>query len=575
MIYSAIFHRPMSEYAHAYDETHYIFRVRTAPNDIQNCLFYFADRAAMTPNLSFSFLPMKKERSDKYYDYYEVLLETNLQRIAYYFELDDGNEKIYYFGDCFSNTPIAERSEYFQLPFNLRADRVVIPKWVKDAVVYNIFPDSFANGKRKMIPQKQSTEYNKEECKSLLGGTINGIRENLDYIQNLGCNCIYLNPFFAAQSYHKYDLLDYFHVDPTRGTDEDFRLLVNKAHEKNMHVIIDGVFNHVSWRHHFFKDVMEKGKGSKYYDFFYDLPERPVFPENGKEPEYMCFAYVPEMPKTNTADDRLRKYFCDVGAYWIKEFDVDGWRLDVANELDDRFLRTFRDTVKSVKEDVLVIGEVWENANHYINANMMDGAMNYDFRRFCRQFFAERKIDASQFDARVTNMLVRYKKQALYAQLNLLDSHDVSRFMSVCNNDRNRYEMALLFQMAFIGMPCVFYGDEKGLCGESEKEYRRPMDFEKKDNLEEIYKKFIKLRQKYSCLREGKFETILAKGGFYGFKRYNDKEEISIFINNSKSDLFIEVNGEILFKKNYTEKIIRENGYIIVLGGKCQLLFMN
>jgi hypothetical protein len=165
----------MSEYAHAVDETHYIFRLRTAQNDLKNCTFYYADRAEMAPKLTFFKAPMKKVRSDKYFDYYEIRLETQFQRVAYYFELDDGNEKTCYLGDCFSKTADVERYEYFQLPFNLRSDRVVIPKWAKDAVVYNIFPDSFANGKRRMESSSTCATYHGEECRSLHGGTIKGI----------------------------------------------------------------------------------------------------------------------------------------------------------------------------------------------------------------------------------------------------------------------------------------------------------------------------------------------------------------------------------------------------------------
>lgn len=555
----------MSEYAHAVDETHYIFRLRTAPGDLTSCTFFFADRAEMAPKLSFSSLPMKKVRSDKYYDYYEVLLETQFQRVAYYFELEDHGQKNYYMGDCFGQSPDVERYEYFQLPFNLRADRVQIPDWVKEAVVYNIFPDSFANGKRKMESAKRCEIYNGEECRSKHGGTVKGIEENLDYIKELGCNCIYLNPFFVASSYHKYDLIDYFHVDPTRGTDEDFRSLVRSAHDMGMRVIIDGVFNHVCHRHPFFVDVLNKGKESEYYDYFYELPENPRYPSKGQEPDYLCFAYVPEMPKTNTANPGLKDYFCKVGAYWVREFDVDGWRLDVANEVDDMFLRSFRDAVKKAKKDALVIGEVWENANHYINGNMMDSAMNYDFRRFCGQFIADKSIDAAEFDARITNLLMRYPLQATFAQLNLLDSHDVSRFLTVCRESREKMELAVLFQMTFVGMPSIFYGDEKGLAGQDEPEYRRPMEFDKTDDLEDVYKKFIALRKEHDCLKSGAFETLLAEGYGYGYRRFNEKESVSVYMNNGEKPLSVPAQGRIIISKNYKDGQISENGYVVML----------
>lgn len=565
MDYSAIFHRSMSEYAHAVDETHYIFRLRTAPGDLKQVMFYYADRAEMSPRLKFSSLPMYKVRQDKYYDYYEVFLETGLQRIAYYFELIGDGETAYYLGDCFSKTPEVERFEYFQLPFNLRADRITVPDWAKDAIVYNIFPDSFANGRRRMIPTPQVAEYHGEQVSSLRGGTLKGIEENLDYIKELGCNCIYLNPFFAASSYHKYDVIDYFHVDPTRGSDEDFKSLVNSAHAMGIRVIIDGVFNHVCYRHPFFVDVLSQGEQSKYYDCFYELPTEPVFPKDGEGPEYTCFAYVPQMPKTNTANPELKEYFCKVGAYWIKEYDIDGWRLDVANELDGSFLRAFKDAVRRQKSDAIVIGEVWENANHYINGSMMDSAMNYDFRRFCAQFFAERTIDAAEFDARITNLLMRYPKQATFVSLNLLDSHDVSRFLTVCKQDRAKMALAILFQMTFVGMPSIFYGDEKGLEGLEESQYRRPMEFDAKDSLEEIYKDLIALRSEYSCLRDGEYETVLASGMCYGFSRTDSEHRVTVYINNATEPLELNIKGNVLRSKNLEENTLKEMGYAIIL----------
>ena len=137
------------------------------------------------------------------------------------------------------------------------------------------------------------------------------------------------------------------------------------------------------------------------------------------------------MPKTNTADPYLRQYFCDVGVYWIREFDIDGWRLDVANELDDGFLRAFRTAVKAAKPDAIIVGEVWENAAQYLNGDMMDSAMNYDFRRYCRRFFAEETVDAEPFDTNVSTLLLRYRENALFDQLNLLDSHDDSRYQTL------------------------------------------------------------------------------------------------------------------------------------------------
>lgn len=536
----------MSEYAFALDDTHYIFRLRTGKGEAESVWFYYADRAVMTPKLQFVPLPMEKFRTDRYFDWYEIRLETRFERIAYYFELQNGVETLFYYGDCYEMAGTPTRADYFQLPFNHRADRFAVPAWTRDAVVYNIFPDSFAAGKR-LAPNGAPP------CR---GGTVRGVTENLDYIASLGFNCIYLNPIFAARSYHRYDTLDYYRIDPHMGAEDDLRDLVRRAHALGIRVILDGVFNHVSSDHPFFRDVLEKGRASRYYSCFYALPETPRLPAAGELPGYTCFSYVADMPKTNTADPFLRQYFCDVGAYWVRKFDVDGWRLDVANELDDGFLRAFRASVKAAKSDALIVGEVWENAAHYLGGDMLDSAMNYDFRRYCRRFFAEQTVDAETFDTNVSTLLLRYNENALFAQLNLLDSHDVSRFLSLCGGKTERMELAVLLQMTFPGMPCVFYGDEKGLCGESEPEYRRPMAWDASSPLEEVYRRMIALRKTHPALRYGSFHTELACGGVYRYSRVWNGTKITVAMNLGAEPVKAQKRGTLLLKKGENRDII-------------------
>lgn len=536
----------MSEYAFALDDTHYIFRLRTGKGEAESVRFYYADRAVMTPKLQFAPLSMEKFRTDRYFDWYEIRLETRFERIAYYFELQNGVETLFYYGDCYEMAGTPTRADYFQLPFNHRADRFAAPAWTRDAVVYNIFPDSFAAGKR-LAPNGAPP------CR---GGTVRGVTENLDYIASLGFNCIYLNPIFAARSYHRYDTLDYYRIDPHMGAEDDLRDLVRRAHALGIRVILDGVFNHVSSDHPFFRDVLEKGRASRYYSCFYALPETPRLPAAGELPGYTCFSYVADMPKTNTADPFLRQYFCDVGAYWVRKFDVDGWRLDVANELDDGFLRAFRASVKAAKSDALIVGEVWENAAHYLVGDMLDSAMNYDFRRYCRRFFAEQTVDAETFDTNVSTLLLRYNENALFAQLNLLDSHDVSRFLSLCGGKTERMELAVLLQMTFPGMPCVFYGDEKGLCGESEPEYRRPMAWDASSPLEEAYRRMIALRKTHPALRYGSFHTELACGGVYRYSRVWNGTKITVAMNLGAEPVKAQKRGTLLLKKGENRDII-------------------
>ena len=222
---------------------------------------------------------------------------------------------------------------------------------------------------------------------------------------------------------------------------------------------------------------MRRGAASPYRDWFYHLEFPVVRPESGEPiPGYECFGYERTMPKLDTANAQVRDYLCRVGEHWVRAFDIDGWRLDVASEIDDGFWHELSPPASRRSSPIACWwGEVWETARHWLNGDMFDSTMNYDFRKHARRFFAEESIDARAFAGRCGDMLMRYRKQMIPAQLNLLDSHDVSRFLSLCGGDVRRYRLAALFQLTFPGMPSIFYGDELGAMGVREEEYRRAM----------------------------------------------------------------------------------------------------
>lgn len=566
----AILHIPMSEYCHGLDEKHVVYRLRCAKDDLHEVTLFYGDTACRVTPIIFTPVPMKKVASDMRHDYWEVIVDSLYNRIYYYFQLDDGEKQLLYYGDIFTDKLVDDRSQYFKLPFNHRADIATVPDWVKDAVVYNIFPDSFASSHKEISNMPVELEHNGQTVKGKLGGTLKGVADNVDYLLELGVNCVYLNPIFVAGEYHKYDLLDYYHVDPCFGGDKAFRYMVDTMHANGIRVIIDGVFNHCGWYFFAFDDVVEKQENSEYCDWFYHLEfpvERPKDPE--EYPTYACFAYERMMPKLNTANPKVRDYFCKVGEYWVKEFGIDGWRLDVASEVDDGFWRSFRKAVKAVDADALLIGEVWESANHWLQGDMFDSAMNYDFRKHCDLFFAKGNLDAQEFSGRITNMLMRYRMQTVPAQLNLLDSHDVGRFLTLCNGNIKRYKLAVLFMMTFVGMPTIFYGDEQGMQGETEEEFRRPMPWELHNKeLFDFFKKAISLRMQYEPLRKGEYKTIEARmnSGVYTYSRCYESQTITIVLNNGEHAVLIDkIAGEVLWASEYENGCLQGFGFGIFL----------
>ena len=567
----AVLHIPVSEYCHGLDERRIVYRMRSARRDLKKVTLYYGDTACRVTPILFTPVPMELAASDLQHDYWQAIVDSPFNRVYYYFELDDGEKRKLYYGDVFTDHLVDDRSQYFKLPFNHRADIARVPDWVHDAVVYNIFPDSFATSHNYISLEPTEMNYNGQTVKGRLGGTLRGIAENVDYLKNLGINCVYINPIFAAGEYHKYDLIDYFHVDPCFGGDEAFRELVSTLHENGIRVIIDGVFNHCGWYFFAFDDVVRNQEASRYRDWFYHLEfpvERPENPEI--YPTYACFAYERMMPKLNTANPEVRDYFCTVGRYWVETFGIDGWRLDVASEVDDGFWRAFRKTVKEVNPDALLIGEVWESAGHWLQGDMFDSSMNYDFRKHCMLFFGEQSIDAADFAGRITNMRMRYKVQTVPAQLNLLDSHDVSRFLSACGGDITRYKLAVLFMMSFVGMPTVFYGDELGIQGILEEEYRQPMPWRGGNGaLLDFFRKAIAIRQALTPLRRGSFRMLRAEpgSGLIVFRRAYAGEAVLVCINRGGPAAVIpSAVGELYWSEGLRGGTLSAGGFAVFTG---------
>jgi cyclomaltodextrinase len=428
---------------------------------------------------------------------------------------------------------------------------VQTPDWVQDAVFYQIFPDRFARSERVPKPSNLQPWGSPPTANGYQGGDLLGVVEHLDYLQDLGINAIYFNPVFASGSNHRYHTFDYYTIDPMLGGNEALRTLIDAAHRRGIRVILDGVFNHASRGFFQFHDILENGPGSAYLDWF-TVTGWPVRPYGSKQPNYQCWWNLPALPKFRTETPAVREFLWGVAQHWI-EFGIDGWRLDVPHEIDDdAFWREFRQRVKTANPEAYIVGEIWGEANRWLQGDQFDAVMNYIIARAALGFFAGdtlmkryrpggyslRPYGAPAFATEIDRMLVLYPWQITKVQLNLLDSHDTARFLHQAVEDKTALRLALLFLMTMPGAPCLYYGTEIGMTGGPDPDCRRafPWDPAQWDHdLLAWTKRAIELRAAYRPLRRGFFRRIYAYRGIYAFARDAGQETLLVVFN-SKQD---------------------------------------
>lgn len=349
---------------------------------------------------------------------------------------------------------------------------------------------------------------------NFFGGDLQGVIDHLDHLTELGITGIYFTPVFTATTNHKYDTEDYMQVDPHFGDVDTLKRLVDACHERGIRVLLDAVFNHAGRTFAPFVDVLEKGEDSEYKNWFH-IREYPLQVVNNI-PTYDAFAFEPLMPKLNTEHPEVKEYLLKVAEYWIKEVGIDGWRLDVANEVDHEFWRDFRKVVKRANPEAYILGEIWHESAPWLEGDKFDAVMNYPFTDAVLDFFVYGTLDAEGFAHSIGRQLSRYPLQASEVAFNLLDSHDTARLLTVAEGDKNVMKLAALFQFTFMGTPCIYYGDEIGMDGAGDPDCRKCMEWdpERQDrDLFNFYRKLIEIRGSHPALRTGRFTFLEAGAG--------------------------------------------------------------
>ena len=521
---AAVLHIPMSQYSFAYGEKELRLRLRMGKGDADEVrLIYAVKYDWLTSRKTVS---MRKSFSDDLYDYYTAELDVPDSRIGYIFQLCGGDE-YYYSEEGLTKTFDHAKGYYsfFQYPYINSADIHRKTDWCKNAVFYQIFIDRFCRGDNDKDLSYITKKWGEIPTpKDFYGGDLKGILGKLPYLQDLGVTGIYLTPLFLSPSNHKYDTVDYFRVDPMFGSEEDLKLLVSEAHARGMKVILDAVFNHCSSLCEQFSDVLKKGKSSAYYDWFIIRGEFP----DVRERNYECFADCSYMPKWNTNNPQVQDFLLEVTKRWQQSCGIDGWRLDVADEVSHEFWRRFRKEVKGMNADAIIIGESWHNANPWLRGDEFDGIMNYSFTKACIDYFASGTRTAQGFCDRMSEILMRNTDQVNEMMLNLLDSHDTERFLTLVGEDRQKMKCALAVLFFFPGMPCLCYGTEIGMRGGYEPDSRRTFQWDErfwdKDILRTV-KALIALKKQK--IRGG--VKLYARGDLFVIER----ETITLAVNNT------------------------------------------
>jgi neopullulanase len=439
------------------------------------------------------------------------------------------------------------------------------PDWVRDAVFYQIFPDRFASSRRVPRPGPLEPWDAPPTTYGFKGGDLLGIAEHLDELSDLGITALYLTPVFASASNHRYHTFDYELVDPLLGGEAALRELIDAAHGRGMRVILDGVFNHASRGFWPFHHVLENGAASPYRDWFCLDPEvlagnrgLVAYPGWAEEeamdrlrsggaaagegapasPSQRVLGYqawwdLPALPKLNHANPAVREYLYSVAERWLR-FGIDGWRLDVPEEIGEPgFWEEFRRRVLAVNPEAYLVGEIWNPAPEWLAGDRFDAVMNYPLTETILSFAGAgrldmelvartheygrtvRSIDGPEFGRQLERVMALYPDAVTSVLLNLLDSHDTPRFLSLAGGDKSALRLAMLIAMSLPGAPCIYYGDEVGMEGRSDPDCRRayPWDPDRQDaSLRAFVAGLIALRRSEPVLRRGRFRLLAAEG---------------------------------------------------------------
>lgn len=509
MQFSAIEHRSTDNFCYPLNENELMIGIKTG-SDIRRVFIVYGDPfdGSVTPD-GWAWEGKRQEITRKkdlpYHTWWQVTVTLPYGRCKYCFELhgqDEGDVRyclengLYTADELVTLRRITGNFPGFEFPWLDGAECVRVPDWVPRTVWYQIFPDRFcrdtASQKPNALPWPAAEDAvtNNEHY----GGTLRGITEKLGYLADLNITGLYLNPVNVSPSVHKYDTSDYLNIDPAFGSADDLHTLVKEAHAHGIKVMLDGVFNHCGWDFALWQDVVRNGKASPYFDWFIvqEWPfETVAEPEcenaasrsrpsgtNGKSGRYSVFAYVDTMPKLNTNNPAVVDYLLNVCETWVRSYDIDGLRLDVANELSHTFCRQLYRRMRSLKKDFYLLGEIWRSALPWLRGGELDSVMNYPLALCFWKFFCDKTLSALTFEREINAVFTAYPEPVTVGLFNLLDSHDTPRLFTRNDGDVSAVWQQYALLLSLPGSPCIYYGSEVLLAGGNDPDCRRCMPWQ-------------------------------------------------------------------------------------------------
>lgn len=410
------------------------------------------------------------------------------KRFRYAFEVVTNDNKKILYGEDGQLQKIEDVKEWgkgFTYSYWNEVDFLNVPKWYRETSWYQIFPDRFA------ISDASKSKVNWEEKPQgheIFGGDLKGIISKLEHIKKLGFSGVYLTPIFKAYTSHRYETNNYYEIDPILGSTRDFKKFIKAAHQLNLKVMLDAVFNHIGYHSKQFQDVIKNKEKSKYKDWFWindfsNLKQASDYVDDEFENKYPfeTFATVPAMPRLNWSNKKVKEHLIRAAEKWTK-MGVDGWRLDVSFEPPLVFWKEFNKRLKIVKEDIVIVGEIWWDAINYLENDVWHGVMNYPLRRIIIDFvqssqeLRDRKIFVEKFN----RLSFSYTPEQQWGMMNLMSSHDVDRLITLFKKDSKRYKQAMRLCFFNPGAPSTYYGQEIGLEGNFDPDNRRAYPWGKK-----------------------------------------------------------------------------------------------